>query len=86
MRGYHNVKKEDVVYIAALLLKAEIQEHRHFSHKQLYPILQHFIPRDMIKTAKKSEWCKVVRKQYWIFLKFILKSENSHNTIFLYDI
>lgn len=66
LRGYHNVTKEDMVNIAALLFRIKVGNDK--SQFVMIPrMLKELVPADHLKTLSENEWRKV--RRVWVHHK-----------------
>lgn len=59
LRGYHAVGRQQVVELAAILLRARTCDDRAAPLSQLTQIISEIVPRDMIKIYSGTDWKKV---------------------------
>uniref|UniRef100_A0A915BGX9 Myosin-VIIa n=1 Tax=Parascaris univalens TaxID=6257 RepID=A0A915BGX9_PARUN len=64
LRGYHNVSRQQVIELAALILRGRTRDDKEAPLAQLTQILTDLVPRDMIKVYSGVEWKKLISNAY----------------------
>ncbi|KAF7281466.1 hypothetical protein GWI33_004713 [Rhynchophorus ferrugineus] len=64
LKGYHKCSKQDVVKLAALILRARFDNQQQEVQSVIQTNVKEFIPNDMIKAASGSEWKRLILNEY----------------------
>ncbi|CAI5455470.1 unnamed protein product [Caenorhabditis angaria] len=62
--GYHKTTKNDVVELAALILRAMTKDNKHAPLAQIPQLIDELVPKDSLKMFSASEWRKVISNAY----------------------
>ncbi|CAD5234536.1 unnamed protein product [Bursaphelenchus xylophilus] len=63
LRGYYNIKEEEVTRLAALIMRAKTNEHSEIPIKHIPQVLPEILPNDYIKKHSNNEWRKAISKE-----------------------
>ncbi|PAV81570.1 hypothetical protein WR25_02774 isoform A [Diploscapter pachys] len=62
--GYHKTTKQDVILLAALILRAITKDNKNAPLAQIPQLINDLIPKNMVKLHNTNEWKKIISSAY----------------------